>query len=98
MKCKLDVWNSSTVQQGSSQIQISFDKIWKSLNDDELLSFKRAQPGEVKKKTEDELLHYEPQVENLIPLNFNVIQLEPYSVDHFLMAPPPVVADQRRKP
>ena len=55
-------------------------------------------PGEEKKKSEDELLQYEPQVESGVPLNFKVIEFLPIRVDHLLLAPPPVVADQRRKP
>ncbi len=68
------------------------------MNDDELLLYKRPQPGLPLKKAEDELLQYEPQVESGIPDTFVVLELRPTHIDHLMMAPPPVVADQRRKP
>ncbi|TNV75737.1 hypothetical protein FGO68_gene13588 [Halteria grandinella] len=98
LRCKVNLWNNKSITSSNSQLQTAFKSIWTSLNDDELLSFKRACPGDEKKKSGDELLQYEPQVEDQIPSNFVVVELIPERIDHFLMAPPPVVADQRRKP
>ncbi len=50
------VWDSKSITNASGLIKENFKKIWESLNDDELIAFKRAMPGEEKKKSEDELL------------------------------------------
>ena len=92
IKCNINIWDSSSTDLDAS-VGTQLSTIWKSLNDDETLSFRRACPGEEKKKSGDELLQYEPQVENTIPLNFKLIELVPIQVDHLLFAPPPVVAD-----
>jgi hypothetical protein len=45
------VWDSKSIEGASEQVKGNFKKIWESLNDDELISFKRAMPGEEKKKS-----------------------------------------------
>ena len=92
IKTKPKAWDAKTIETCSNQ-KSNFFKIWQSLNDDELITFKRAMPGEEKKRSQDELLQYEPQVESGIPLNFKLIEFLPVRVDHLLLAPPPVVAD-----
>ena len=59
-------------------------------------------PGDRKQQLadKDELLQYEPQMieENQIPSNLCLVEFIPDKVDHLLLAPPAVIADQRRKP
>ena len=65
------------------------------------MALKAPQPGEIKTLTKtDELNDYEPQMidEHQIPANFCVLEFSPIKIDHLLMAPPAVIADQRRKP
>ncbi|CDW78218.1 UNKNOWN [Stylonychia lemnae] len=74
------------------------EQVWNQLSDEERLVYKRPLPGLDKQEIKDELQHYEPQIEDLIPRNFKVVKLICHDFDHFMMAPPPVIADQRRKP
>eukprot|EP00347_Sterkiella_histriomuscorum_P023278 403335260 len=72
--------------------------IWNRLSDEEHLVYKRPMPGQDKQDIKDELLQYEPQCEDEIPSNFKIIIFTPFEIDHFMFAPPAVIADQRRKP
>ena len=65
------------------------------------MALKSAKPGEVKQAAKtDELNSYDPQMieEHQIPSNLCLLEFLPVKVDHLLMAPPAVIADQRRKP
>ena len=57
-------------------------------------------PGQPKVNNPDVMQVYEPQVieEHQIPANFTVVEFTPVEVDHLIIAPPPVVADSRRRP
>ena len=91
MKCSISVLERNESDEGRIKA------VWNKLNEEELLVYKRALPGQEKKKTQDELQNYEPQVEDEIPSNFKVVKFTPLQVDEFKYAPPPVIADQRRK-
>jgi hypothetical protein len=95
LKSTVNVLEFKTGNEESKEI---VQKIWGQQSEDELLSFKRPWPGTEKVEIKDELQKYEPQVEDEIPDNFKIIQFIPLSVDHYMYAPPPVIADARRKP
>ena len=68
--------------------------------DDQKIAYRAAISGTVKNlvNKNDIATSYEPQMDDHIPENFLVLELSPAKVDQTILAPPAVIADQRRKP